>query len=255
MAEPWTYAGEVRRLGGADGTVTLVEGASFCLSGTNGDIVPGGAHGLYFLDTRFLSRLELRVDGAPVEPLGRSNDDPFAAVFFGRCPPPPGAADSSLVVFRTRHVGRGLLERVELRNHAVEPRRAVVELDLDVDFADLFEVKEGRASSWGRRRQHLLARGAESAEAQPCALGIEAEADGHRRGITVTFSEPLGQARGLARWELELAAGASWSVGLDVVAAVEGVEVEPRYRLGRPVQVATPSRRLAAWRSSVPVVD
>ena len=87
MAEPWTYSGEVARLGGHEGSVTLVEGASFCLSGGNGDVRPGAADGLFLHDTRFLSRLELRVDGAPLEALGVALEDPFSARFFGRAAP------------------------------------------------------------------------------------------------------------------------------------------------------------------------
>src|SRR5215210_5738084 len=128
MAEPWTYAGEVARLGQVDGSVTLVEGASFCLSGGNGDVRPGAADGLFLLDSRFLSRLELRVDGTPLEALGLAMEEPFAATFFGRCAPLAGNADSAVVVFRRRYVGSGLLEQVELRNYSPEARSVVVEL-------------------------------------------------------------------------------------------------------------------------------
>src|ERR671916_2390875 len=112
MAEPWTYSGEVARLGAPDGSVTLVEGASFCLSGGNGDVRPGGADGLFLLDTRFLSRLELRVDGAPMEALGVSLEEPFSATFFGRCVPLAGAADSALVGFPPPHGGHRPPEQI-----------------------------------------------------------------------------------------------------------------------------------------------
>ncbi|HZB70583.1 MAG TPA: glycogen debranching N-terminal domain-containing protein, partial [Acidimicrobiales bacterium] len=244
MAEPWTYSGEVARLGAPDGSVTLVEGASFCLSGGNGDVRPGGADGLYLLDSRFLSRLELRVDGAPLEGLGVALEEPFSAIFFGRGAPLAGAADSSLVVFRTRHVGGGLLEHVELRNYAPEARTVVVELELDVDFADLFDVKEGRTSPRGRRKLEL----AES------VLRFGSELDGHTKVAAVSFDRPLPRG-GLARWEVELAPKGSWSLRFDVVASLDGEEVAPRYRLGAPVESASPARQLSAWRRTVPVVS
>ena len=37
MAEAWTFAGESAALHGPGGTVTLVEGSSFCISGRSGD--------------------------------------------------------------------------------------------------------------------------------------------------------------------------------------------------------------------------
>src|ERR1041384_7134108 len=61
----------------AEGLVTLVEGRTFCLSAANGDIVPGLTQGLFVLDTRVLSRWELRVNGQPVEGLSVDVRDPF----------------------------------------------------------------------------------------------------------------------------------------------------------------------------------
>ena len=55
----WTFEGEIARTGAAGSVITLVEGADFCLSGRNGDIRPGSPHGLFLLDSRFLSQLEL----------------------------------------------------------------------------------------------------------------------------------------------------------------------------------------------------
>jgi glycogen debranching enzyme len=244
MAEPWTYSGEVARLGAPDGSVTLVEGASFCLSGGNGDVRTGGADGLFLHDTRFLSRLELRVDGAPLEALGVALEEPFSARFFGRAAPLAGAADSSLAVFRTRHVGGGLLEEVELRNYAPEHRTVVVELELDVDFADLFDVKEGRTSRRGRRKLEL----GES------VLRFGSELDGRTKTTAVSFDRPLPRG-GLARWEVELAPKEHWVLRFDVVASIDGAELEARYRLGASVESAAPARQLSEWRAAVPVVS
>ena len=65
----WTFAGEPPSLGSPGGTVTLVEGSSFCVCGRTGDISPDEPHGLFFRDTRLLSTWRLLVDGAPPEPL------------------------------------------------------------------------------------------------------------------------------------------------------------------------------------------
>ena len=67
MATAWTFEGDTARLGGPLETVTLVEETTFCLSDRCGDIRPGGSHGLLFLDTRFVSALELWIAGTAPE--------------------------------------------------------------------------------------------------------------------------------------------------------------------------------------------
>src|SRR5947199_10272709 len=101
MAEPWTYAGEVPMLGTV-GTVTLVEGSAFCISGRSGDMVPNLPQGFFFRDTRFLSRLELRVNGTVPESLEAEAIDPFSATDVLRSRPPPCPAGSPPPVFRHR---------------------------------------------------------------------------------------------------------------------------------------------------------
>ena len=65
LEEPSPFAGAtpVASLAHADGAVTLVEGQTFCLSGRTGDMSAEFPHGLFVLDTRVLSRWELRVGG------------------------------------------------------------------------------------------------------------------------------------------------------------------------------------------------
>src|SRR5882762_9327175 len=102
MADPWTFAGESTSLGPADGTVTLVEGPAFCISGPSGDFVSDAPQGLFFRDTRFLSRFELRVNDQAPESLAAHTLDPFSATFVLRSRPRVGQADSSLMIFRYR---------------------------------------------------------------------------------------------------------------------------------------------------------
>ena len=111
MAEPWAFAGEsVSLLGAQGGMVTLVEESSFCISGRSGDIVPGGPQGLFFRDSRILSRFELRLNGHQPEPLAASPVEPFSASFVGRSRTRPGRSESTLMVLRHRYIGRGMRE-------------------------------------------------------------------------------------------------------------------------------------------------
>lgn len=129
------------------GTVTLVEGSTFCISSESGDINRQQPHGLFLADTRILSCWTLTVDDQAVQILSAIEDqaEPFHASFIGRVPPRPRLADSTLLLLRHRYIGDGLREDVVIRNVGPEAASVTVTLSVDVDFADLFAVKEQRA--------------------------------------------------------------------------------------------------------------
>src|SRR3954454_16483259 len=86
--QPSRYSSGSVALGRGGGTVTLVEQTSFCLSGHDGDILPGGADGIFVGDTRVLSRLELRVGGRRPEPVSVAREGEDEAVIALRTPLP-----------------------------------------------------------------------------------------------------------------------------------------------------------------------
>ena len=153
MPQPWTTSASAT-LAGADGIITLVEGSSFCISSRSGEIDPGHPQGLFFRDTRFVSELRLTLNGTPPEPLAATTTDPFSAVFVLRGHPSRGRADSHLVVFRRRYIGRGMREDLEIENFGEEAAFCSVEIVVGADFADLFEVKEGRVHKQGKLGVH-----------------------------------------------------------------------------------------------------
>ncbi len=225
--------------------VTLVEGSAFCISGRNGDIGLGLAHGLFFRDTRFLSHWALRVNEAGAEALAVDSTAPFSATFVLRAQPPPGRADSTLVVFRHRYVGRGMREDLVIFNYAEEPAYCSVELDVYADFADLFRVKEGR----------VAVEGEVTVESDRDQLLFRYHKGQVRKGVRVTLSEPALTAGHQATWEVIVPARGSWSTCIQVAPVIEDEEVEPLYVCGHPVERATPQRRLEQWRRDVPAVD
>ncbi|MCU1455333.1 MAG: sle [Acidimicrobiales bacterium] len=246
MAEPWTFAGEVAHIGHVGGCVTLLEGASFSISDRAGDMADApSAKGLYFFDTRFLSRFELRVDGHPIECLGVDVSEPYAGIFFARSLPDSGVADSGLVVFRRRLVGRGMREEIEIRNHLPETRSVLVELIVGADFADLFEVKEGR----------VRARGAYSSEVEPTHLRFGRRHGGGDRAVTASFTVPADVSDGWAAWHVELPPRERWQVCVDVTGEIDGRPVKPRYRCGDPIEATKPALRLREWRARVPKLE
>jgi hypothetical protein len=124
--------------------VTLVEGSSFCISSSNGDIQADRPHGLFVADVRILSIWRLTVDGQALEPLTAETKEPFRAAFVARIPRSDGSADSPLIVERLREVGAGLQEQLTVHNYSQEPAECLIVLEIGADYADLFEVKEAR---------------------------------------------------------------------------------------------------------------
>ncbi len=200
--------------------------------------------GLFYRDTRFLSEMELRVNGHVPEPLAATTTDPFSASFVLRDHPLRGRADSHLVIFRHRYVGRGMREDVVVCNFGEEPAFCAIELSLNCDFADLFEVKEGRIERTGDLRL----------ESDRARMTFSYRRGGFRRSTFVDFSTVPKINGNIASYELIIPARGQWSTCLQVTPVIDATPVEPRYRCEVPVDRATPVERLAAWRRQLPIM-
>lgn len=226
------------------GSVTLVDESAFCISNAAGDVLPGLPHGLIFRDTRFLSELRLRVNGQWPEPLAATTPDPFSGSFVLRGQPQAGRADSHLLVFRRRYVGRGMREDLVVRNYGREPAFCALELLLGADFADLFEVKEGRVDRVGEP----------GVVVDGLRLTFTYRVPRLERATHLDFSEPAQLSETSARYEVVVPARGEWSTCIQITPVLDGVEVEPRHRCGSPVERSAPVARLAEWRRQLPAV-
>jgi glycogen debranching enzyme len=232
-------------LDGGQGLVTLVEGSTFCRSGRSADIYPGDSQGLFFLDTRLLSRLQLLVDGQPVEPLSVQVEDPFSAVHIGRRKPPAGAADVPVAVIRNRYVGKGMREDVEIHNYGTDSAECEVEIVADVDFADLFAVKAGRPEP-GRPR---------SATIHDRTLQFTIQGAEPRLRVSLTFDPPPDRLEpGSASWLISLDKRSSWKLCIETALWLDEKPIELSHPCGAPVEHAVPATRLALWRRTAPRV-
>lgn len=245
MSDPWNFAGESPSLGRAAGVVTLVEGSAFAISGRSGDMVPGSAQGLFYRDSRFLSRWELKVNGAAAEPLSAITTDPFSAIFVSRRCPAAGQADSTLMVFRYRYIGRGMREDIVIRNFNDEAAYCSVELFVVADFADVFEVKEGRQP----------AERAVGVEVAGTDLVFTHRRGASRRGARVSFGDGAFVTPDMVTYELIVPARGQWTTCVQLTPILDGEEVIPNYACGAPVDRATPVERLKKWRRQMPVVE
>lgn len=225
------------------GTVTLVEGAAFCVCTPSGDIQRGGIEGIFFRDTRLVSRWELRVDDEPLEPLAVMPADPFSATFLGRGQPRPGKAESSLLVTRARYVGGGMREDITVHNLSQEPTGLNLELHVESDLADLFDVKAGR----------IRLRGERSVTVGVDSLAVTMALPGRQRGVRITAGGATPGPGGLS-FLIAVPARGTWQTIVLVQPIIDGDELPPRFPPHCPTSHADPVRRLQVWEEEGPKV-
>ncbi|HTF55555.1 MAG TPA: glycogen debranching N-terminal domain-containing protein [Pseudonocardia sp.] len=231
-------------------TITLVEGSSFCISDSSGDMQRDHAHGLFVADTRVLSCWRLAIDGEPVETLSALEDaaEPYRATFVGRTAPRRWLADSTMLVVRNRFVGDGLREDVVLRNLGPEPVGLTLTIGVDADFADLFAVKVGRARP---ARGVLVEVG--SASMSFTLPGTTGTTD--TRGALVTATGEPAVSPGQFTFQVVVPARSSWSTCLAMEASLSGRRIPPLHRCGEPVHASRSATRMREWRLSNPRVS
>jgi glycogen debranching enzyme len=120
--------------------LTILEGSTFCISDDRGDIATETT-GFFAWDTRFLSRLVLRIDGSPPLLLSSGRVHHFAAAFYLRNASVDGLPHDSLSISRERFVGTGMQERIVVRNECMKRLEFELSLELAADFADIISVK------------------------------------------------------------------------------------------------------------------
>jgi glycogen debranching enzyme len=239
MTETFSEAGISRSL---DGVVTLIEGSTFCISGRAGDLFPEAAQGLFYLDTRILSTWQVRVQGAVPQVVTVLRDEPFQARFISWVP--VGDEQTELLIERTRYVGAGMREEIRLRNLARRPVRTTVQLRIGADFADLFEVKEGK----------LAARGLITILPRKSWLDILYELDGALRGVRISAAGAVAHREGL-HFEVSIPPGGEWQTSVIVSASVQGRDAPEEFPLGLPLAESSPAVRMRTWREGSPQVE
>ena len=136
--------------------LTLIDGKTFLSTTLAGDIMPPGAPdvGFFHDDTRFLSRLELRVDGYRTVVLSSSTEQTFASqieLTTGKST----LRESYEVPENTVHIRRQqllgcetLYDYLTFENFNFHELELVIDLAYEADFMDVFQVR-------GVARQHL----------------------------------------------------------------------------------------------------
>src|SRR5262249_21692266 len=109
-----------------------------------------GTDGLYHADTRFLSHLELSLNGGQPLLLGSNvrDDNTLLAVDLTNPDYYDGAGAQIVLQKDILHIARTIFlwqgtayQRLAVRNHGDRPLALQISISFDSDFADLFEVR------------------------------------------------------------------------------------------------------------------
>ena len=217
------------------GVGVLKHGNIYLLSDPFGDVHPDSRGlGLYDLDTRIVSCAVLRINGVrPTLLRAQSAANHISTIQltnpeYRRDPAlKQGASEAlsrrAISIMRRRWIAGGLAEHVEVTNYSETAQRIELDLELDADIADIFEVRGRIRERRGTYRQIV---------ATPESLTFAYEGlDGLVRRTLVSFSpgevsasatDGIGGGEGAARvhWALEVEPGAKagvrWEVSTDL---------------------------------------
>ena len=121
--------------------IVIHEGTSFFISDEFGDTF-GKESGLYFQDTRFLKKYKLFIDKRNPIVLSSRNTAHFGSTHYLTNLKTSGMERNSISIKRSRFVGEGLHEDIDITNHLDKPVEFELSLELGSGFEDIFEVKQ-----------------------------------------------------------------------------------------------------------------
>ena len=233
--------------------ITILEGSTFCICDELGDVGAWPTSGFFTDDTRFLSVLQLTINGRRPLLLSSGKVDYFSAAFYLRNPPVDGLEQDEISIIRERFIGQAMQDRLVLQNQGMRPVEFDLALEIASDFADIFAVKD-----------YDFALG-DPAHAEPLPPAVEAHFDQANNqfllsdgsGVPAHTQVILSRAgrveRGRVTYRIELQPRERWDLRLDIVPSSEGEQLMPRLaerRFGD--EIARVRESLAAWHLRVP---
>jgi glycogen debranching enzyme len=240
------------RLRPRDDTVYLSQGRTVLACDRDGFIRGGADHGLFAHQTRLLARYRYLINGEEPEPVAAANVEQHSWLGYYICLSPdadqrmiqgalgPGQeqAEQTVELRLSRTVGEGMHEDVDLTNFTARRTGFRLELELDADFADLFETRKER------RQQGELQREWRQVEAGVWELNFDYRAEHaysrqgnagtariHRgAALRVEHADaPPSYAGGRIAFMVELAPHGTWHACVKLTPFIDGQTLPVRY--------------------------
>ena len=197
---------------------------------SHGDILSGAhlAHGLYHRETRYLSKLVLRLENKGLELLSSTvkNKNTFFAVDLtnldfsaeGKVELPRG----SIHFFRSKFIRESICyERLRMMNFASSVVSLTLAYEFDADFVDIFEVRGAKREKRGERQEQQVE--ASSVRFRYCGL------DQVLRETRLNFyPQPTRMSGNRAEFAIEMQPRAEAFIYLDVCCECGRKSVPPR---------------------------
>jgi glycogen debranching enzyme len=215
-------------------TRVLKQGDTFAVFDRFGDIETFGTGelGLYYQDTRFLSRLTLKLGKDRPLLLSSTVRDDNAVMAVDATNPDVWRNGEIVIPRGTVHVFRSKIlwertchERIRIHNYGRLTVDISLFIEFDADFSDIFEVRGMRREHRGRRL---------SPEVTPDALGLAYEGlDGSLRRTRIAFDPPATRlSESGATYQIRLEPGAETSYRCAIACEVDAdsqTHVKPCY--------------------------
>ena len=139
-------------------TLTIKDDDLFLVTDTLGNIAGGcysddsaASMGLFCCDSRFLSRLELQIEGRSPVLLSSTADKGFSLSVLCTNPTVENRLKADTLGIRRELVLNGaLFEEIEVANYSTSAVSVAISLSFDADFLDLFEIRGAQREKRGR---------------------------------------------------------------------------------------------------------
>ncbi|MGE5707155.1 MAG: glycogen debranching N-terminal domain-containing protein, partial [Bacteroidota bacterium] len=180
--------------------------------------IRSGMNGYYYQQTRFLSRLLLRVDGLLPRFVSANLVDPdsLIAYYLASSGKLGEVEEKGVEIQVNRFVGEALHQDLVLTNHTLAPLRLELSWEVEADFADLLEVLENR-----RLQEAPVAASWENGK-----LSLRYEHPELEHGLELTPPPHSRWGEGLVRLSLELPCQTPVRISLDLHPIFCGKRVE-----------------------------
>jgi glycogen debranching enzyme len=196
--------------------ITISQGRTFMITDHRGYINTDSDHGVYAIDTRFISFYHIYINRVPLEVINSNQLTFFASRIHLTNPEIKteggviGAHALGLTLNRT--VSEGIHEEFEIINYSGKKVTFVLELALRSDFADIFEVKAHDIIQRGKQQTQWD-------EDKKLLCTTYDNKDFHRAALyqVTRTSSPVSYANGRLFFEIELDHNEQWQTCADLI--------------------------------------